>query len=146
MNARASLALLVLRVGMGVSLFARHGVEKIAHFADMLSRFPDPLHLGSGPSLVIALISDVLASLLVVAGAGVRYAAGLALCNIGVAWVFVHHLEFVGASEHGEVCALYVTGFSTLAIAGGGRFGADYVLEQRRAGRLVQETRAPGVK
>jgi len=50
-----------------------------------------------------------------------------------VARLFVHHLEFLGASEHGEVCVLYVSGFVAVAVAGAGRFSVDHLLSRRMA-------------
>jgi putative oxidoreductase len=60
------LALLVLRVWIGFSLFLRHGWEKIATFSQMAAHFPDPLGIGSTPSLVFALLSDAICSILVI--------------------------------------------------------------------------------
>ena len=65
---RIDLALLVLRVWVGASLFLRHGLEKLFGSADAISQFPDPLHLGSHFSFIVATCSDAFFSILVVAG------------------------------------------------------------------------------
>lgn len=136
-------ALLLLRVGLGATLFLRHGLEKLTSFSDMARQFPDPLHLGATPSLIVALLSDAIASILVLVGLTTRAAAAVAACNVAVAWIFVHHLEFFGKGEHGEVCCLYVCGYTAVALAGGGRYSVDGVL----AGRSQARTgRAPLVK
>ena len=44
---RVDVALLVLRVWVGMTLFLRHGLEKLFGSSDASSQFPDPLHLGS---------------------------------------------------------------------------------------------------
>jgi uncharacterized membrane protein YphA (DoxX/SURF4 family) len=41
------LALLVLRVLIGTSLFLRHGMEKLSGNSEMIKHFPDPLHVGT---------------------------------------------------------------------------------------------------
>ena len=71
----ADFGLLVLRVVLGGMLFFKHGLEKATHFSQMSSRFPNPVHIGSHASLVFALISDAICSLLVVLGLGTRFAA-----------------------------------------------------------------------
>ena len=42
------LGLLVLRVGIGASLFLRHGWEKIVGFGHMAAHFPDPIGIVYG--------------------------------------------------------------------------------------------------
>ncbi len=120
------LGLLLLRVLFGLSLLLKHGLEKITGFSQMAPVFPDPLHLGAHVSFTIAAMSDVLAAVLLIAGLATRPAALLIACNIGVAWIFVHHAEFFGSNaDHGELCVLYLCGCVSLAFTGAGRFSAD---------------------
>jgi len=129
---RIDLALLVLRVWVGASLFLRHGLEKLFGSADAISQFPDPLHLGSHVSFIVATCSDAFFSILVVAGLGTRWAALLIFCNIFVAWALVVHFQFFahGVSA-GEAMVLYLGGLVTIAVAGPGRFSADSFLAKR---------------
>ena len=135
---RIDLALLVLRVWVGVSLFLRHGMEKLFGSADAISQFPDPLHLGSHFSFIVATCSDAFLSILVVAGLGTRWAALLIFCNIFVAWALVVHFQFFahGVSA-GEAMVLYLGGLITIAVAGPGRFSADSFLVKRYWRRSV---------
>lgn len=127
-GARQDLGLLLLRLALGGSLFLKHGWEKVTGFARMAQHFPDPIHIGPVPSLVIALIGDAVCSILVALGFLTRPAAFFAACNITVAWALVHHFEFFGhggGPDHGELCVLYIGGFLALAIAGPGRYSLD---------------------
>ncbi len=45
------LGLLLLRASFGLSLFLKHGLEKVTSFTQMAQVFPDPLHLGAHVSL-----------------------------------------------------------------------------------------------
>ena len=120
--------LLLLRVGVGGSLFLKHGWEKVTGFSHMAQHFPDPIHIGPLPTLAIALVGDAICSLLVILGFFTRPAAFFAACNILVAWALVHHFEFFGhgpGADHGELCVLYVAVLLALAIAGPGRFSLD---------------------
>lgn len=125
------LGLLLLRASFGLSLFLKHGLEKLTSFTHMAQVFPDPLHLGAHMSLTIAAMSDVLAAVLLVAGLATRPAALFIAGNIGVAWIFVHHAQFFGSdSDHGELCVLYLCGFLSLAFSGAGRFSIDALLRR----------------
>ena len=116
--------LLALRIFFGLNLFLRHGLEKISHFSQMSRHFPDPIHIGSHASLICALISDAICSLLVTFGLGTRVAAFIVFVNIGVAFVLVHHHPFV--SGRGELLLLYIGGFLALVFTGGGRYSLDW--------------------
>jgi putative oxidoreductase len=118
------IGLLVLRVVLGATLFFKHGLEKITHFSQMSSHFPNPLHVGSHASLIFALLSDAICSLLVVFGLGTRFAAFLIVVNMSVALYFVHHLAM--RQEHCEMMLIYIAGFIALIFAGGGRFSLDW--------------------
>jgi putative oxidoreductase len=119
--------LLSLRVWFGLSLFLKHGWEKPTNFAQMSQHFPNPLHIGSVPSLIFAHASDAICSILVLLGLGTRWAALLITVNISIAWSFVHHFQFFGrGSDHGEAIVLYLGGFLALAIMGPGRLSLDH--------------------
>ena len=120
------LGLLLLRVWFGGALLLKHGLEKPIHFSQMAAHFPDPVHIGPVPSLVIALVSDFVCTILVVLGLATRWASLFIFANVLVAWVFVHHLEFFGKSaDHGELTVLYIGAFLALALTGPGRFSLD---------------------
>lgn len=125
------LAVLVLRVVVGTSLFLRHGVEKLVGFSAMASHFPDPIHIGATASLVVALISDSICSLLVAIGLATRWTALFIFCNIAVAWAFVHHFQFFGRSgDHGELIVIYLAVMAALFLTGGGKFSLDHLLSR----------------
>ncbi len=116
--------MLLLRVFLGINLFLRHGVEKLTHFSQMSARFSDPIHIGAHWSLVYALISDAICSLLVVLGLGTRVAACIIMVNLGVAFCLVKHYPF--RTGQGEMMTLYFGGFLALVCIGAGRFSLDW--------------------
>ncbi len=129
----ADLGWLVLRIWIGMSLFLKHGWEKPTNFAQMAARFPDPLHIGAEPSLMFALLSDAICSILIMLGLATRWAALVIFINIFVAWSLVHHFLFFGrGADHGEVIVLYLGAFLALAIAGPGRYSLDHWYAFRR--------------
>ena len=122
--------LLTLRLLVGLSLFLKHGWEKPTTFAMMAAHFPDPIHIGAVPSLVFALVSDAICSVLVMLGLATRWAALIVVINVGVAWSLVHHFIFFARpqGDHGELCFLYISVFLALFLAGAGRYSLDQVI------------------
>ena len=122
------LALLVLRITMGLSLFLKHGLEKVTNFSRMAGHFPNPVHIGPVPSLVFALLSDAICSLLIIFGLGTRLAALVVVINLAVAFCLVHRFSLFGP-HNGELALVYLGGYLTLLLGGGGRFSLDHALK-----------------
>jgi putative oxidoreductase len=134
-----NLSLLLLRVLVGISLFLKHGLEKITGFSEMAKHFPDPLHIGAEWSLGFALISDGLCSVLLIIGLGTRWAALFVAVNTAVAFVFVHRMHLAG-EHNGEVAWMYLAASLALFLSGAGKFSVDHGLashggEHYREGR-----------
>ena len=120
--------MLTLRMIVGLSLFIKHGWEKIFTFSSMVPTFSDPLHLGHTTSLIFALISDGICSLLIVFGFATRWACMYCFCTIFVAWSLRHHFMFLGAhgtGDHGELIVLYLAALIAIFIVGPGRYSID---------------------
>lgn len=128
----SSCGLLVLRLWLGLSLLLLHGWGKISNFAEMSGQFPDPIGLGSGVSLGLAAFAEVVCASLVVVGAFTRAAAAVLVIQLGTAFLAVHKLALSGPHS-GELAFIYLGGFLTLLIAGGGRFSLDAKLGADKA-------------
>jgi putative oxidoreductase len=120
------LGLLILRVTFGLALCILHGWGKIVHFSQMSAHFPDPLHIGSTPTLLFAILSDVISALLVVLGLGTRWAALIIAINTGAAFSLAHKFA-LGGPHSGELPMLFCCWAITLVITGAGRFSLDGV-------------------
>ena len=124
--------LLLLRIVIFLSLFLKHGTEKLLGFGTMSLHFPDPLHIGAFPSFLFAMISDGICTLLIVVGLATRWAAVLLFVNVFVAWAFIHNFLFFGrGSDHGELIVLYLGAAITLFFTGAGRFSIDALLDKQ---------------
>jgi putative oxidoreductase len=120
--------LLVLRLVVCLSLFLKHGTEKLMGFSQMSAHFPNLLHLGIF-ALIFATLSDGICSLLIIAGLFTRWASLVCFVNIFAAWALAHHFLFFGrGSDHGELIVLYLAAFLAIFIAGPGRFSLDALL------------------
>ena len=119
-----SVGLLLLRVFAGLSLFLKHGLEKLTGYSTMVQHFPDPIHVGPHASLAYALLSDGICSFLVVLGLATRPAAFVIVINLLTVFFIVHHAAFF-TKPHVEVVWLYFAAFATLLFTGPGRFSID---------------------
>lgn len=121
-----SFGLLLLRAWLGATLLVHHGVGKLTDFKSMSGGFPDPLGVGHTTSLVLVVLAEVLAAALLVLGLVTRLAALVAAIDMAVAFVCIHKMALSG-NHSGELAFIYLAGFVTLFLAGGGSISFDKV-------------------
>jgi len=118
------LGLLFLRLWLGASLLILHGWGKLIDYKKLSSGFPDPLKIGHQPSLTLALVGEVLCSILLILGLFTRFAALGSAITMTVAFFLVHQMALKGPRS-GELAFIYLAGFVTIILAGPGRFALD---------------------
>lgn len=119
-----NLALLVLRVWLGVAMLLNHGLDKLQTFSDKSANFPDPLGVGHATSLALVVFAEFFCSLLLTLGLVTRFAAFVLAFDLTVAFIIVHKGVLSGAHS-GELAFIYLAGYVALLIAGPGRFSVD---------------------
>ena len=119
-----SLALLCLRLWLGLTLLLNHGVGKVKAFDSMAHSFADPFNIGHTASFSLVVFAEVVAASLIALGLVTRFAALVLLVNMAVAFVYVHKLMLNGGHS-GELAFIYLAGFFTLFLAGPGRISLD---------------------
>jgi putative oxidoreductase len=132
------MALLVARLWLGLSMLFNHGLDKLAHFNDLVVTFQDPLRLGPEASLILVIMAEVGGALLLTVGFLTRIAAAVLVIDMFVAFLMVNKTQMHG---EGELAFLYLSGFVFLVIAGGGLFSLD-TLAFSKAGRSRVQTKA----
>jgi putative oxidoreductase len=120
----ADTALLLLRVWHGTALLLLHGWGKLTDFSSMSQQFVDPFGIGKAPSLVLAIVGEVVCSTLLVVGLFTRVAALGAATTMGVAFWFVHK-GMLSGPQSGEMAFLFLGVYLALFIAGAGRYSID---------------------
>jgi putative oxidoreductase len=120
----ADVALLVLRVGFGLSLLCLHGWGKLMNFSALLQKFSDPLGIGKTASLSLATTGEVVCAALLVLGLLTRVAAIGAGTTMAVAFWFVHSHRLSGPGN-GELAFLYLASCAALFVAGAGKYSVD---------------------
>jgi len=122
--------LLALRLIAVTPILLKHGLEKIFAFSQMSPHFPDPLGIGAVPSLLFAMLSDAICTVLLIVGLATRWAALVTFVNLAVAWAFVHHFQFAGHDgDHGELIVVYMGVMVALFLAGAGKYSVDAQLD-----------------
>ena len=117
-------ALLVLRLWVGLTMLINHGIDKLTHFEQMTSAVVDPFGIGKPASMTLLVFAEVFASALLVAGLLTRFAALVLAIAMGVAFWVAHKASLSG--EHsGELAFIYLAAYVTLLIAGPGRASVD---------------------
>jgi len=115
--------LLLIRVWFCLSLFVKHGIEKVTNFSEMLPKFPDPIHVGPTVGLVFALIADFVCPLLIIFGLATRLAALFMAINLLVVFAFMHQFSF--AQDHAELVYVYLGLTIFIVITGPGKYSID---------------------
>jgi putative oxidoreductase len=130
-----SMALLVARLWFGLGMLFNHGLDKFAHFKDLVGTFPDPLGLGQEASLVLVIFAEVLGALLLTVGLMTRVAAAMLVLDMFVAFLMVHKAGMSG----GELAFVYLAGYVILVIAGGGLFSLDTIFFSNTTRSRIQK-------
>jgi putative oxidoreductase len=139
---------LVLRIVVFLTMFLRHGTEKLFSFGLTLQHFNDPrrvidpLHIGTFPTLVIAAISDGICSLLIMLGLATRWAALFQTCNLFVVWTLMDHFETIHSTQgipRGEPVVLYLGACIALIFLGAGEFSVDGLIENSQREKKREE-------
>jgi putative oxidoreductase len=117
-NTYNNLALLVLRVIASVMMLF-HGIPKIEKLFNTPVEFPDPLSIGAFPSLILALIGEVVAPVFIIIGLKSRLASVVSLITMLVAAFMVHGDD---SFYQKEKALLYALCFLVVFLAGPGKF------------------------
>jgi putative oxidoreductase len=140
-SAAANLGLLALRVWFGLSMLVLHGWPKVVTFNEKSKFFPDPLGVGSPTSLILAILGEVVGSVLLIFGLFGRLAALSWVATMLIAFGKVHGAKLTG-DGNGELAFAYLGGAVVLLIAGSGGISLD----ARLFGKRAAEAPAPAKK
>lgn len=133
-TAATSLALLVLRASLGMTMLMLHGWMKVVNVSTLSARFADPYGIGQTPSLLLSIVAELVCAGLLAAGLATRPAALALVINMVTAWVYGHGMKLSGPGS-GELAFVYLAGFTAVLLGGPGRFSLDQLLFGGRSRR-----------
>lgn len=122
-----STGLLLLRLCLGGLMIANHGWMKIINYESLKTQFFNFLGLGSEISLILAIIAEILCSILLIFGLYTRIALLPLLITMLVA-TGVHGWQVFGEAE---LSFIYFIGFVFLFIIGPGDKSIDARMNKR---------------
>lgn len=121
--------LLIYRVSLSAFMLT-HGWPKLQRLiSGNGGNFPDPLGLGNEVSLVLTIFGEVLAPVLVMLGLSTRLSSLPVAFAMFVAAFMVHGDDPFGKKE---MALLYLIGYLTLVVMGGGKYSLDGLMGKRR--------------
>jgi putative oxidoreductase len=118
------IGLLLLRVWLGASLIAMHGMGKWERLMADEVRFRSVFGLSPEISLLLAVLGEVVAPALLIVGFASRWMALLAAVMMFFAFTIGHGSALSG-ERSGELPFIYLAGFLALFMTGPGRFSLD---------------------
>jgi putative oxidoreductase len=120
-----NLSLLFLRIAFGGFMLIEHGWGKMTRLLDGPPySFGDPLGLGTGPSLGLAVFAEFLCAGMLILGLLTRWVSIPLIITMAVAAFVVHGADPLGDKEP---ALLYMTAYLVLLLKGGGAISLDKV-------------------
>ncbi|WP_285131316.1 DoxX family protein [Leclercia adecarboxylata] len=114
---RIDLGLFFLRIAGSLLLLYVHGLPKIVHFSEELTRIEDPFGFGPYFSLIPAIVAEVICPILILFGVATRVACVPIVAVLLVAMLVVHPGWSIAEGQFGWLLLII---FTTLAITGPG--------------------------
>lgn len=128
-NGLNNLWLLIYRLALSAFMLT-HGISKLERLlSGSGGNFPDPLGVGSNLSLILTVFGEVVAPVLVMIGFSTRLSAVPAAFAMAVAAFVVHGADPFARKE---LSLLFLLGFLSIIVMGGGRYSLDTLLGKRR--------------
>lgn len=122
-------ALLLVRITVSC-LVMTHGLQKLTMLLDTAPvEFPDPIGIGSVPSLILAIFAEVVCSFLIIIGIATRFFCIPLIVTMLVAIFYVHATDPLEAKE---LPILYLLVFVLFFVTGAGKFSVDYLIKRNK--------------
>lgn len=121
---RSDLALLLLRVWLGLSMVLLHGWGKLDRLLDGNTKFRSVFGLPEAVSLGLAAGAEVFGALFVVVGLATRWSALWLSVTMAMAFIVGHGGALKGPGN-GEMPFVFLAGFLAIFLAGPGQYSID---------------------
>jgi len=124
---RLNAGLFFLRLTGSLLLLQVHGLPKILHFSEELTRIDDPFGWGPMMSLLPAIVAEIICPLFIILGWGTRLACLPIIAVLLVAMLVVHPHWTLAEGQFGWLLLII---FTTLTLTGPGRWRIGAVSQQ----------------
>ncbi|MEM0931631.1 MAG: DoxX family protein [Bacteroidota bacterium] len=120
-NLLVHLGLAILRI-LPSGFMLTHGIPKFQNLISGNTEFPNPLGIGSAPTLFLTVIGEMICPILLIIGLKTRWAAVPAAITMAVAAFVVHGGDPFAKKE---LALLYFTCFVVVFLLGPGKYSID---------------------
>jgi len=125
-----NILLLVLRISIAF-LMIQHGFPKLSKLLEGGEiQFANPIGLGPGISLALAVFAEFFCSILIGIGLGTRLASIPLLITMFVAAFISHGADPLARKE---LAILYLLFYMILLVTGSGKFSLDFLLTRKKS-------------
>ena len=125
-----NILLLVLRISIAF-LMIQHGLPKLSKLLEGGEiQFANPIGLGPGISLALAVFAEFFCSILIGIGLGTRLASIPLLITMFVAAFITHGADPLARKE---LAILYLLFYMVLLVTGSGKFSLDFLLTRKKS-------------
>ena len=128
-NHLQDIGLLVLRVAISAPMMVHGWAKFLKLVGGGEIHFADPIGIGEVPTLVLAVLGELVAPLLIIIGFKTKLSAIPAAITMAVAFFVVHA---PAPFEEKELAFLYLIAFTAIALLGGGKFSVDGLSKKKR--------------
>lgn len=116
-------ALLLMRLGFGLSMIFGHGYPKVVGLLDGNTDFlGNPIGVGGTITVILAIFIEVVCAAFVVIGYKTRFAAIPLILIMAMVFFIIHATDPFGTKE---LALMYLLGFTGIALLGPGRYSID---------------------
>ena len=109
---------LLLRIGFG-ALMLPHGYSKLINLISGNPQFANPFGIGEVPTLILAVLTELVFPILVILGIKTRISAIPVILTMAIA-AFVIHAGDPWTKK--EMAVLYLVGYLAIALLGSGKY------------------------
>ncbi len=118
---KTNITLLLTRIIFSLSMIT-HGYPKLLKLISENPGFSNPLGIGEIPTLILAVISELIAPLFVIIGYKTRIFSLFPIATMSVAAFIVH---FDDPFKSKELALLYLAGYLIIFVIGPGKYSID---------------------
>ncbi len=104
-----------------------HGWGKFAGFADISTKFPDPMGVGMEVSLALAVFSELICGILIAIGLTTRLVTIPLIITMLVAVFVIHGVDPFAKQE---LAYMYLMAYTAILFLGPGKFSLDAILNK----------------
>lgn len=129
---KVNIALLIFRIGIGLSLINTHGLPKLMDIQGAIEHIPDPFGMGGTISVIVAITANIVCASFLVLGLFTRFSA-LFIMGLTLTGLFMVH--WADPWKVKDVPYMYSLANALIIMLGAGKYSMDNYLHTKLISR-----------